>query len=406
MKVVSVLSLMTFLIACGNGSNVNTNDAGHDGSAVADTVSGDSASGDVFEQNDATPTKGLPVLGNFSHTVANVKFEELLNQSNGLNIPRDLEFHPSKNELWVISRADPKDVSKAGKRRGMMTIISNPGTTSISAKNIASAIGGNHFFVEPSAFSFATNGFFATIHETSDATQSTTPDDFMGPTLWDSNPSVFNAGHAGHMDMLHNSPLGMGIVWDTMNTYWVFDGAHSSITRYAFKMDHGPGGEDHSDGQISRFASGEVKRVADVSSHLELDRTSGLLYIADTGNSRIATLDTKAGNVSGTLPFNQNYDGVTTFDVYAGVSTKTWIDGNAISPKLLRPSGLYLTPTVLYVTDNQSGTIFAFSRVDGSLIDWLETGISAGGLMGITGKDDTLYVVDAVAHRVIMISAK
>ena len=78
----------------------------------------------------------------------------------------------------------------------------------------------------------------------------------------------------------------MGIAWEKDNVYWVFDGYHSSITRYDFNEDHGPGGTVHDDGTVSRYVEGKVKRVANVVSHMEMDRESNLLYVADTGNNR------------------------------------------------------------------------------------------------------------------------
>ena len=104
---------------------------------------------------------------------------------------------------------------------------------------------------------------------------------------------------AWHHD--HEGPIDHG------NAFWVFDGYHSSITFYDFHTDHGLGGTDHSDGEIARYVEGEVQRRMEVPSHMALDRDTGLLYISDTGNSRIAVLDTAVGEVAAAIV--PNYDG-------------------------------------------------------------------------------------------------
>ena len=53
-----------------------------------------------------------------------------------------------------------------------------------------------------------------------------------------------------------------------------------AIDRYDFKEDHGPGEEDHSDGEVLRYIEGVLKREEEVSSGLALDRENDYLYIA------------------------------------------------------------------------------------------------------------------------------
>ena len=38
--------------------------------------------------------------------------------------------------------------------------------------------------------------------------------------------------HAGHLDMLHNSPNGAGLAWAGGNVYWYYDGYHHALARY------------------------------------------------------------------------------------------------------------------------------------------------------------------------------
>ena len=147
---------------------------------------------------------------------------------------------------------------------------------------------------KPAALAFGKPGFMATAHDTDQVTQASTPADFMGPSLWTTGDE-FEGGHESHMDMLHNSPDATGIAWDRENIYWVFDGYHRAITRYDFRADHGPAGSDHRDGITARYVDGELSYEKGVSSHLELDHTTGLLYIAETSAGRIAVLDTQTG---------------------------------------------------------------------------------------------------------------
>ena len=311
--------------------------------------------------------------------------------SDGLGTPRDLEFNPeSPDQLWVVNRTEA------------MVIFYDTGSASQST-SWHSGPGAHHFFAQPSGLAFGVNEAMATIHETDELTQGPlpagSPHDFMGPTLHWTDTSYFDAGHKSHLDMLHNTPLGMGIAWHGGNTYWVFDGYHSSISLYVFNEDHGAGGADHSDGKVRRYVEGKVKRQPDVPSHMELDRITKLLYIADTGNNRIAALDTTTGSQGANL--YPNYDGGQQ-NYMNGASIWTVIDG--ADHDMQHPSGLALVDDLIFVTDNATGRVLAFT-LDGELVDWLDTERPAGALMGMTFDDDgRLYLVDALSDEVFRIS--
>ncbi|MCA9663989.1 MAG: hypothetical protein KC503_00330 [Myxococcales bacterium] len=372
---VGLLPLLVLDAACGDSST-----------AAAD-ASVDAQAPDTTSQPDAPV--GLAVLGSYAHSIDSVSMT-VIHEGPQLSRPTDLAFHPTrKTELWIVNQGD-----------NSVALVQNPGTANQKTGK-ASGAGGQHFLARPSSLAFGANGNFATSHETDQPTQQTTPADFMGPTLWSSDPAIFNAGHAGHLDMLHNSPLGMGIAWEKDNVFWVFDGMHSAVARYAFNSDHGPGGADHSDGEVGRYVEGKVKRVADVPSHMMLDDKTGLLYIADTGNNRIATLDTKSGTPGAAiLP---NYDGTTQRRVDDATLT-TLVDGAKAGLK--KPSGLELHDGLIFITDNETATIYAFTT-DGVVVDWLETGLPAGALMGLTFDDKgALFIVDAVGERILRITSK
>jgi hypothetical protein len=304
---------------------------------------------------------GIAVLGDLSHDLSAVEFIQISLPTDPLNIPRDLAFNPTADELWVVNRAD-----------NSMTIFFAPGTPNQTAQWYNSS-GSDHFHVQPSALAFSDTGFMATIHEEDEQTQGPngTPADFMGPTLWSANSGTYDAGHGSHYDMLHNSPDGMGIAWQFENIYFVFDGAHSSITGYDFASDHGAAGADHSDGRIRRYAEGAVQMVPDVPSHMEFHPEAGnFLLIADTGNNRIAVLDTFSG-VEG-ASYGPNYDSADQKRV-DGAVIDTFIDGPTNG--MILPSGLAIHDGIIYVGDSDNATIYGFRLDDGTLVDYLPLGL-------------------------------
>ncbi len=343
-----------------------------------------------------TEVQGLPVLGNFDHTLGAVDLVSIGTIADGLNSPRDAEFNPANpTELWVSSRVN-----------NSVIVFTNPGLPE-QTSSWRNGSGATHFLAQPSSLAMSDNGSFATIHETDDQTQGPngTPADFMGPTLWKADISEFEGGHATHYDMLHNSPNGMGIAWQRDSTYWVFDGFHSSITMYDFQADHAAAGSDHSDGIVTRYAEDGVAWVENVPSHMQFDPPgSDSLYIADTGNSRIAVLDTASGTQgAATLP---NYDGSVQTKMDGAVIT-TLIDGAQLDPPMMTPSGLAIAEGHIFVSDNATSTIYAFTMA-GELVDWLVVDIlPAGSLAGMTvDATGQLYVADAIGNTVHRISAK
>lgn len=344
--------------------------------------------------NDVVAPTGLALLGNLAHSVDGVDLTVIAGATAGLNIPRDLAFHPNRpTELWVLNLGDNSTV-----------VYDNPNTSDQNWTRYA-GVGKDHFMARPSALAFSDNGNFASAQEEDELTQgNATPEDFMGPTLWSSDRAIYDGGHGGHLDMLHNSPNGAGIAWESENRFWVFDGYHASITMYDFNRDHGPGGSDHADGEVARYVEGEVGYVGDVPSHLEFDHTSGMLYIADTGNNRIATLDTTVGEMGQRI--SPNYDGGAQYAMNGGL-LETWVDG--ADAMLSVPSGLEIQDGMVFVSDNAESRIVALDQETGTLVDWIDLSdeVPAGGLMGMAFADDgSLYFVDAVNSQIVRIAAK
>ena len=386
-------SLMANLVvlALGCGVPVVVPDAGDVDAGVAVVTPDAGQPTPDAGQPDAGPM-GLPVLGNGTHELNSVELTLVAGPSDGLSQPRDVGINPaSPTDVWITNYSD-----------NAMVIVRGLGTAQ-EARSKQSGLGSVHFMPHPSAIAFGATNRMATAHEEDRPTEPQGPSDFMGPSLWPTDSS-FEGGQISHVDMLHNSPNAVGIAWDRANVYWVFDGFHNAITRYDFVMDHGPGGHDHSDGIIIRCVPGQVTYVKGVSSGLELDHASKLLYIADTGNSRIAVLDTSTVTTTG-APLGPNYDMV--LQTMMPGMTLTTLVNSATSP-LRKPSGLALHNGLVYVGDNETSKVLAFD-LTGKLVDWLDLSpiVKTGGLMGIDfDPQGRLYVVDGLDSRVMRIAAK
>lgn len=308
----------------------------------------------------------------------------------GLNVPRDLKFNPVHPEqLWVVNEGDNGAV-----------IYQHPGESAQTADHRVDYYA-VHFMSHVSSLSFNDQAnTFGTCQESDNHERRGYADYFMGPTLWMADLNEFAKVNQGdndllgsHIDMLHQSPFCMGIAWDTGNVYWVYDGYNKNIVRYDFEKDHGPGGDDHSDGIVRRYSDITVKRVPNVVSHMVLDHQSGLLYIADTGNSRVMSLDTKGGSKSGAL--HTDNEPLAEYSSYTGAAYKKVVDG------LGQPSGIELNQQRIFVSDHSNGQIGAYT-LDGQLLGTLKTG--AKGIMGITiGPDGKLWFVDASANTVVRV---
>ena len=348
-------------------------------------------SSDVGTNPTTAPTTGVnatgvAVLGSGSHSASNVNMEVITGNGDKIREPTDLGFHPDNSgELWVVNQSTES-----------VTILFEAGDETQESSHRQELVSGPHFLARPAGIAFGRNTM-ATIHDTDEPTQgNATPWDFMGPTMWTIDTSIFDAGHPTHLDMLHNSPSGKGIAWERQNVYWVFDGQHESLTRYDFVDDHGLGGSDHSDAVVHRYADGKVKGVEGHVSHLEYDKDTDLLYVADSGKARIAVLDAGSGNEGDS--YGPNYDG----------TTQRMVNGSDIS-KLVdwaelgwsAPNGLALYGDLIFVSDTDEGIIAAFTK-DGVLEDWLDVGGSPAGLeLNDSGE---LFYTDVNANEVIKVS--
>lgn len=319
-----------------------------------------------------------------------------------------LAFDPLRTgELWVTLRRVPSNLacletarSGCAALEGQVALVQ--GATSDAAELTIKKDGNAwHFMRRPTSIAFGENGNLSTCGEARTDNYEDEAIDYSGPVLWSSDPTIFGVepkpGQNGtHLDMLHESPFCMGIAYERDNAYWVFNGKLGALDRYDFHTPHVIGGEDHSDGELSRYVEGQLTRVPEVPSHLVLDRERGRLYVADTAGGRILSLDIASG-VPGPdvptldpIPVHRRMDGATLEEVVApGV--------------LSAPSGIALSGDRLIVTDNATSRIWWFA-LDGSVVGSLDTGLPAGSLSGVAvGPDGKLYLSDLLtgtAYRV------
>lgn len=351
------------------------------------------AAGCIIEE---PPVETPPLFGQ-------VEISVIADREDGLRGPRDLDFNPDvEGELWVINRTDDAAIT-----------ISNVGTTAQTALRRKDPFA-LHFMEETSSISFSKGMKFGTCGESRNTYDGQVEgNDFTGPSLWSADPEIFaitnpeavadNGGSdlGSHLDMMHETPLCMGIAWVSENIYFVYEGLTNTVARYDFKIDHGPGFDDHRDGTVERFVDVDVAYVADVPSHLVYDPESELVYVADTGNNRIGILDASTAQPMSEADTFRGFE--TLVHEPTGASWSTLIRGGDFD--LEAPSGLALKDGILYVGDNGTSRISAFD-LEGNLLDTLDLEIEAGGLMGIRVSPDgeSLYVTDFEGDRVLRVA--
>jgi sugar lactone lactonase YvrE len=339
-----------------------------------------------------------PVLGpeDFELTV-------IADEAAGLAMPQDLAFDPQEDErLWVVNSEDDS-----------VTIVFDPWSAAPETEHLVDPYA-EHFMDGVSSIAFGAPGTFGTCQESRNTyNDQAPPNDFMGPALWSSDLEVFATSNpeavdyltdlygvhsdlGSHLDMLHESPNCMGIAWQADNIYWVFDGADGTVVRYDFQHDHGVGYDDHSDGLIGRGPSDMVKRVRGVPSHMALDRGTGLLYVADTGNQRVLVVDTTRVEAGERLPVME--PGTTHFRIEE-LSFEVLIEEG-----LEMPSGLELIEDHLVITDRSTGLILVYD-LEGKLQQTIDPAVGEDRITGITGRslNELLFLdgVDGLLYRLI-----
>ena len=304
--------------------------------------------------------------------------------------PVDIAFHPErKGEAWVVGYGDH-------------SIWLGTGLDTASPKwEYFTDPAAYHFMYKPPAIAMGVADTWGTCGDNDNAQNARVPNYFMGPALFSASldvfPKVTPLGLGSHLDMLHSTPFCRGIAHVEANWYWAFNAHDKALDLVNFAQDHGPGMDDHSDGEIYRYVEGQVKGVEGVSSHLFYDAEDKFLYVADTGNKRIVRLDTTKGTKGGRLSRRN--------EVLKASAVMNGVDVEEIVPPgtLEQPSGLEVKGGLLYVTDAATSTFHVFDKT-GKELRTLATGLPAQSLSGFTfGPDGKIWFVDRKQGKVVRI---
>lgn len=321
--------------------------------------------------------------------------EEIANSGNQVSHPRDLDFHPdfSRKELWVINMG----TENSG---GSTVTINNAGEAGQTEQYVQD---GNawHFMSLPTAMAFGENGNWANSTGVLDANHN--GGTFTGPALWSSDLSIYGvignpptaAFNGSHLDMLHGSPFCMGIAHLESNTYFVFDAYNNEIVKYAFEGDHGPGKDDHDNGEIYRYSEIFVERNGvEIPNHMVINKENGELYFTDHKNSKVIRMDVNSGTIGNNLPLVNEQ-----LSVHVDM---TGVDfGDFIVTGITTPCGIDVLGDRLIVGDYDNGDILLYDISTSTPILMTTIVTGATGLMGIKiGPEGRIWYVDAEANTV------
>lgn len=323
--------------------------------------------------------------------------------------PTALAFHPLRtDELWVTLRQPPTDAPctsmvDTGCRAliGWMGIVTDADEAPDAL--VKTDANGWHFLRRPTSIAFAEDGSFATCAEARTSNYEDEAADFNGPVRWSSDVTLFGAPGQGetnstHIDMLHETPFCMGLANESGTIYWAFNGQVGALDRYDFHEPHGPGEDDHSDGEVWRYATGEVSRLPGVPSHLAYDAERAELFVADTGHGRVIALDATSGTYGEPI---LSYDPLETRVEMIGASVREVVPPGT----LVAPSGLLLHEDRLFVSDHATGHIHAFAR-DGAQLADIDTGRGPNDVSGIAiGPEGRLYFASGPTGEIHRIEA-
>lgn len=265
-----------------------------------------------------------------------------------------------------------------------------------------------------------------------------------------------------HLDMLHGSPLAMGIVHQEANVYFLLDGCGSRtesnqcrgdghLVRYDFNHDHQEGNGYHGDGLIWRYPEVAYQLKESIPSGMVIHE--GRLYFANTGAGTIESVALEGGRVetvvagwSGRTERNRVGPGVIDWqhlpdspgDGEDSEKIDEWIaahgDPDAIAalgdawirpmeilseyayvydvPQerffeadwLTQPSALAADATALYVADYGSGWLAALDWQTGEVLWQQQTEFQTiAGLATSPAQPQTLYVADAAANALAQV---
>ena len=307
-------------------------------------------------------------------------------------------------ELWVTLRQFPSgkpctmsDNTGCDALTGVAAVVSDA-TGSASSGVIKQDGNAWHFMRRPTAIAWGEGVLFSSCGEgyTDNYEDVTVP--YAGPVLWSSDPAIFGvvplpSQNGTHVDMLHETPYCMGLAHESANIFWAFNGDAGALDRIDFHTPHAVGGEDHSDGEVHRYLTGVLKRVPEVPSHIAYDGASGLVYVADTGNSRVLSVNPKPARAGGAIDV---YETLQSSGEFVGAEVVELIAKGVLE----KPSGLALSGDVLLVTDNATSKVSMFDTT-GQALQTFDTQLATGSLSGVAvGPDGKVYLTDLLTGSV------
>ena len=325
--------------------------------------------------------------------------------SDNISSPTDLEFHPGRvNELWVANKATDS-----------ITIVHNTGLDNQTSETRLD-VNRNHFLEEVSAISFGSyhpefDWQWGSAQESLNTYNGQgNPNYFMGPALWPSSLDHFAVENqnnedgllGSHIDMLHESPYGVGIAHDYDNVYWYNDGYYGELVRYDFMMDHDTGGHNHSDGVVQRYSEIQLNHSYGTPGHMVLDKETDILYISDAGGDRVIWVNTDDTTYQTENIMNDS-SRLETLSEYSRISGVEW---GVLIEGLNRPSGIALDGDQLFVSLNEDNSIVSYNlNSDGkSAVEVAIINTSASSIMGIEiGPKGHLFYVDNARDEVIRV---
>ena len=325
--------------------------------------------------------------------------------SDNISSPTDLEFHPGRvNELWVANKATDS-----------ITIVHNTGLDNQTSETRLD-VNRNHFLEEVSAISFGSyhpefDWQWGSAQESLNTYNGQgNPNYFMGPALWPSSLDHFAVENqnnedgllGSHIDMLHESPYGVGIAHDYDNVYWYNDGYYGELVRYDFMMDHDTGGHNHSDGVVHRYSEIQLNHSYGTPGHMVLDKETDILYISDAGGDRVIWVNTNdtTYQTENIMNDSSRLEPLSEYSRISGVEWGVLIDG------VNRPSGIALDGDQLFVSLNEDNSIVSYNlNSDGkSAVEVAIINTSASSIMGIEiGPKGHLFYVDNARDEVIRV---
>lgn len=322
--------------------------------------------------------------------------------ADGVREPIDLDFNRtplSASDLWVVM----------GENSGHAMAILHNATSQKPTIRVKKDSRAYHFMWRALGISMGSNGSFATA-QNGEPGGNDRDYMFMGPTLWSSDTAVFASRYqederklASHLDMLHQSPWGLGIAHERDNIYWVLDAKYPGLCRYDFRDPHEVGGTDHRDGRIYRYVEATItpaQRGRPAHVCMGADSAARWVYFVDPGTAAVKRIRADAGVIGEPLVMPPSSE--ENVEEFKSVP-QTPVD-TLVSSGLVEPVGLEVVGDRLLVGDRSTGLIHIYAIGSDSVQRLGSIATGATELLGIVvGPDQKIWFVDRATARICRI---